>query len=223
MITVHHLEYSQSFRIVWLMEELGNPYELKLYYRDEKTMLAPDEYKALSPLGTAPVITDGDLALAETSAIIDYILDGASNERLRPVAGSPERAQYLFWFHAAQGSLMPLMLIDSVFAIGQTRVPFLIKPIYNRIFKMMRSALIEPRMKALMNEADKALANGYFAGSALTAADICLSYPMFSAIKRGYARPEHENIHAWHARIQALPSFMDAKEKDEGREMLFSL
>jgi hypothetical protein len=124
MITLHHLEHSQSFRIVWLLEELGLPYELKTYKRTPG-MLAPDDYKNLSPMGTAPFITDGDLALSESNAIIDYILDKAGDTELRPAPSSTERTQYLFWFHAAQGSLMTVMSIDSTLASCLCKSPIL--------------------------------------------------------------------------------------------------
>ena len=109
MITLHHLEKSQSIRILWLLEELGVPYEVKLYDRDPVTRLAPAEYKAISPLGTAPVITDGDVTMAETNAIVDYILDRYDDARLRPAINTVEREPYLFWFHTSQGSLQPLL------------------------------------------------------------------------------------------------------------------
>ena len=112
MITLHHLEYSQSYRVLWLLEELGTDYELKLYERDKVTRLAPADYKAVSPLGTSPAITDGDLNLSETSAIFDYILDQHPESTLRPAVNSAARTDYLFWFHASQGSLMPMMLRD---------------------------------------------------------------------------------------------------------------
>lgn len=99
MITLHHLENSQSIRILWLLEELGLDYEFKMYDRDKTTFLAPDAYKRLSPLGTAPVITDGELVLPESNAIVDYILDTYGEGKLRPAVGTPERTRYLFWFH----------------------------------------------------------------------------------------------------------------------------
>ena len=119
MITLHHLEYSQSFRVLWLLEELGVKYELIKYKRDPKTHMAPGDYKKISPLGTAPVITDGDVSLAETSAIIECIIDRHPNNQLMPLPGTPNRLRHLFWFHASQGSLMPLMLMDSIFRIIQ--------------------------------------------------------------------------------------------------------
>ena len=116
-ITLHHLEYSQSFRVLWMLEELNLDYDLVVHDRDSKTMAASEEYKALSPLGTAPVITQGDLVMAESSAIMDHILDQTPNHTLRPEPGEPHRARYLFWWHATQGSMMPLQLMASVMGI----------------------------------------------------------------------------------------------------------
>src|SRR6185295_9882108 len=107
MLTVHHLGISQSERIVWLCEELGIPYELKRYDRDATTRLAPPEYKALHPMGTAPVITDGDVTLAESGAIMDYIIGKYGKGRLAVAPDKPNFADYLYWFHFANGSMMP--------------------------------------------------------------------------------------------------------------------
>ena len=127
-ITLHHLEYSQSFRVLWMLEELNLDYDLVVHDRDSKTMAAPDEYKALSPIGTAPVITQGELVMADSSAIMDYIIDQTANHSLRPEAGSPHRARYLFWWHATQGSMMPLQLMATVMGISQKQLPFFLKP-----------------------------------------------------------------------------------------------
>ena len=124
MITLHHLEYSQSFSILWLLEELGAEYELKIYERDKKTHQAPEELRDLSPLGSAPVIADGDVVLAESNAIIDYILDQHAESKLRVEPGHEDRARYLFWLHASQGSMMSLMLMEAVFQIMISRMPF---------------------------------------------------------------------------------------------------
>src|SRR5579864_4961489 len=109
MLTVHHLGKSQSERIVWLCEELEIPYELKRYARDSVTMLAPPDYKALHPIGSAPVITDGDLVLAESGAIVEYITAKYANGRLTLGASHPDFAQYLYWFHFANGTLQAAM------------------------------------------------------------------------------------------------------------------
>ena len=134
MITLHHLAYSQSFRVLWLLEELGIKYELVKYERDPKTQMAPAAYKAISPLGTAPVITHENLVLSETGAIFDYLLDLHPNDTLRPLAASKHRARHLFWSHTAQGSVMPLLMIDSVFRMVLKKVPRLLKVILKPVF-----------------------------------------------------------------------------------------
>lgn len=217
MITLHHLEYSQSFRVLWLLEELGIDYELKLYNRDAKTMLAPDEYKKVSPLGTAPVITDGDVTLAETSAILDYIIDQHPNAAMRPEAGSENRAQYLFWLHASQGSLMPVALISTLFRIMQTRVPFFLKPMVKMIAAGIDKSFVGPRMKALLTQAEQDLSKSdFFAGSELTLADILMSYPIEGISTRG-GLDGLPNCQAWLERIHQRNAFKVATEKD-GRE-----
>ena len=211
MITLHHLEYSQSFRILWLLEELGVDYQLKLYNRDPKTHLAPPEYKALSPLGSAPVIEHDGLILAESSAIIDYIVDLHPSQSMRPEFGSANRARYLFWMHAAQGSMMPIMLMDSIFRIILERLPFFLKPIISPVLKAATNGFSKPRMNALLDAAEKDLASAdWFGGDELTAADINLSYPFESANMRGYLTDAHPNCKAWLNRIYAHPSFLAA-------------
>ena len=117
MLMVHHLATSQSDRIVWLCEELGIAYEMKRYERDPVTRLAPLEYQSLHPIGTAPIITDGDLVLGESAAIIDYIIHKYGQGRLSPASGDPTYADYLFWFHFANGSFMPAAMMGLVAGI----------------------------------------------------------------------------------------------------------
>lgn len=224
MITLHHLEYSQSFRVLWLLEELGVEYELKKYNRDATTHLAPEEYKKISPLGTAPVITHGELMLAETAAIVDYIIDLYPNEAIRPVSSSSDRAQYLFWFHAAQGSIMPLMLMESIFRIIQERVPSLLKLIIRPVLSKTSEGFIKPRMEKLLAKAELDLKDSdWFGGKELTAADILLSYPIESANMRGYLSDKFPNTHLWLERIYARPAFQIAKEKDGRASMVLPL
>ncbi len=220
MITLHHLEYSQSFRILWLLEAMGIEYELVCYDRDPKTHLAPPEYKALSPLASAPVITDGDLVLAESSAIIDYLLDRYPNETLRPSAGSPHRTRYLFWFHAGQGTMMPIMLVDSLFRIMRERVPFILKPMIGGLHKLVETGFSKPRMDGLLALAEADLAEAdWFGGDSLTAADTLMCYSMVSAYERGFINKRHPQCLAWIERMEAEPSFQRAKELD-GRESM---
>ena len=212
MLTLHHLEYSQSYRVLWLLEELGTDYELKLYDRDNQTRLAPADYKAVSPLGTAPVITDGDLNLAETGAIFDYILDQHPESTLRPAANTANRTDYLFWFHASQGSLMP------------TRTPGFIRPLIKMVLGKASSAMVDPRVKLLLEKAEADLdATGWFAGESITAADMMLSYPIESAHTKGLLKGKYPNCVAWVERIKEMPSYQSAKVKDGRPSAVFEL
>jgi glutathione S-transferase len=167
MLTVHHLGISQSDRIVWLCEELAIPYRLIRYERDPKTRFAPPEYRALTPFGTAPVITDGDLTLGESGAIIEYIIAKHGGGRLAVTPERPEFANYLFWFHFANGSFMPSSMVDMIvqrFGIEPT----------NEFIRELRGrsdrahALVESRLGQAP----------YFAGDQFTAADIIMLFPL---------------------------------------------
>ncbi len=224
MITIHHLEYSQSFRLLWLMEELGAEYELKLYARDKTTRLAPADYKAVSPLGTAPVITDGNITLSETNAIMDYILDKYDTEhRLRPAAGTPERVPYLFWFHAAQGSMMPLLLFRAIFGMIKRRTPGLLRPMITKILGKAEAGFVAPRMSAVLAQAEKDLENRpWFAGQTVTAADIVMSYGMEAAAANGMITQDYPNCLAWVKRMHEHPTFIAAMEKDGKESLIFT-
>lgn len=222
MLTLHHLEYSQSFRILWLLEAIGAPYELKLYNRDPETNLAPDDYKALSPLGTAPVITDGDLVLAESNAIIDYVLDSHPDSPLRPAAGHPDRARHLFWFHGSPGSLMPLQSIEMVLGLLETRAPWPISKLLTAVFGQVRKLFTGPRMKALLDLMESDLEKQpFFGGDNLTAADISLVYSMYAARDKGAFAAGNPAINGWFDRIEALESFKAARAKDNRERITF--
>ena len=209
MITVHHLEYSQSFRALWLLEELGVDYALKLYARDRRTSLAPAEYKALSPLGTAPVVMDGDVVLAESGAIIDHVLDAHPDSPLRPGPGHADRTRYLFWMHAAQGSLMPAMLMSGVFRSMETRAPFLFRLTLKPVLTQAAALIVTPRVEAILAKAEQDLATApWFGGAEMTAADIMLQYPMEAAALRGYLTDTaHPRATEWLRRVAETPSF----------------
>jgi hypothetical protein len=134
MIVVHHLNNSRSQRILWLLEELGLEYEIKKYQRDPKTMLAPPELRAVHPLGKSPVITDGDAVVAESGAIIEYLVGKYGDGRLAPPAGTPERLHYTYFLHYAEGSAMPPLLLKLVFdRVESGPAPFFVKPIARAI------------------------------------------------------------------------------------------
>lgn len=224
MITLHHLEYSQSYRVLWLLEALGADYELKLYERDKTTRLAPADYKAISPLGTAPVITDGDLKLAETGAIFDYILDQYPESSLRPAANAASRTDYLFWVHAAQGSLMPMMLMSVVFQMLTTRSPVLLRPLIKMVLGKASASMVNPRVKLLLDKAEADLAaTGWIAGESISAADMMLSYPIESAQTKGLLKGQYPNCEAWVERIKQEASYQTAKEKDGRDSAVFQL
>ncbi|MEO0424191.1 MAG: glutathione S-transferase family protein [Pseudomonadota bacterium] len=223
MLTLHHLEYSQSFRILWLLEALGIPYALELYERDPKTMLAPAAYKALSPLGTAPVITNGDLVLAETNAIVDYLLDQHPNAALRPPADAPNRARFLFWYHVGQGSLTPLLMMETLFTVIKQRVPFFMKPFVSIALGRAGDGFIKPRLDLLLAKAEADLAEApWFGGDALSAADIVLSYSIESASLKGFLTDSHPNCRAWLQRVYEDPAFQAAKAKDGKEQMVLA-
>src|SRR5271154_6312238 len=139
MIIVHHLNNSRSQRILWLLEELNLLYEVKRYQRDARTMLAPPELLAVHPLGKSPVITDGEQTLAESGAIVEYLVERYGDGRLIPPAGSPQRLRYTFWLHYAEGSAMPpLLLALLVNRIETAPMPFFIRPVAKGIAGKLR-------------------------------------------------------------------------------------
>jgi len=204
MLTVHHLGISQSDRIVWLCEELEIPYELVKYDRDPVTRLAPAPYKALHPSQTAPVITDGDVVLAESGAIIDYIIARYGQGRLTLAAADPNFADYLYWFHFANGSMMPAGMVDLVLSIVGLRDDPGIQPLRARADRAYD--LAERRL----GEAE------YFAGPLFTAADIMMLFPLTTMrvfVPRDLA--PYPNIRAYLARIGARPAFQRAAKKGD--------
>lgn len=215
MITLHHLENSQSIRILWLLEEIGAPYGFQMYDRDPETMLAPAEYKELSPLGTAPVITDGEIVLAESNAIIDYIVDASGRDDFRPSYDDPSRPNYLFWFHAAQGSLQPMQTFGFVLGITTERAPFLVRPIVNKVMQSLQNHFIQPRLNALMKQMETTLSSHPFlAGDRFTAADIAMGYTLQMAKLRGGLDEGYPNVLAYVERMEARPAWQAALEKD---------
>lgn len=215
LITLHHLENSQSIRILWLLEELGLEYEFKMYDRDEATFLAPAEYKKISPLGTAPVISDGSLVLSETNAIVDYILDLYGKDQLRPVQGTPQRVRYLFWFHTAQGSLQPLLTTHFLFNAMKTRSPFFVRPLIKAIIGQAEKLFLRPRLDAIFGLIDEELSRStWFAGDELTAADIVMGYCMEMAAARVGFSKDQVNAKRFVEQMHSRPAYQRALKKD---------
>ena len=145
LIVVHHLNNSRSQRLLWLLEELGVLYDIKRYERDRRTMLAPPELRKVHPLGKSPVITDGDVTLAESGAIMEYVIDKYGRGRLVPKPGSPEKLRYLYWMHFAEGSAMPPLLIKLVLD-RMMKAPLLVRPVAKAIASKVRKG--QPRSAA---------------------------------------------------------------------------
>ena len=210
MITVHHLNNSRSQRILWMLEELGIPYEIKHYQRDAKTMLAPASLKKVHPLGKSPVITDGDITVAESGAIIDYLAQNYG-KHLIPTVNSPEYRQYTYWMHFAEGSLMPPFVMKLVFdKVRSAPVPFFLKPVTKGIADKVMKSFVGPNISSNMDFINEHLAkNEWFAGAQMTGADFQMSFPLEAAVA-GRAQGNFPHINAWVKRIQARPAYQKA-------------
>lgn len=221
MLTVHHLNNSRSQRILWLLEELGAEYTIERYQRDPKTMLAPASLKIVHPLGKAPVITDGDVTIAESGAIIEYLLARYGNGQLEPTANTQAYWQYRQWMHYAEGSVMPLLLMSLVFSQIPRRVPFLIRPIGKAISGKVQQTFIQPRLAEHLSYQETALADtGWFAGDDITAADIQMSFAVEGAKARGELTSQYPRLNDWLEKIQARPAYLRALEKGGPYDLL---
>jgi len=222
MIVIHHLNNSRSQRILWLLEELGIEYDIKRYERDAKTMLAPPELRRVHPLGKSPVLVEGDVTVAESGALIEYVLDKHGNDRLRPAAGTPERLRFTYWLHYAEGSAMPPLLLALIFGrIPRSPMPFFAKPIAKAISSKALSTFIEPQLKLHMDFQEGELAKSmWFAGPDFTAADIQMSFAVEAARARGGLNASRPNLMAYLERIHARPAYQRALEKGGPYDLL---
>lgn len=213
MLVVHHLNNSRSQRVLWLLEELGVPYEVKRYERDAKTMLAPPELRAIHPLGKSPVITDDGKVIAETGAIVEYIIETHGQGRLIPAAGSPERLRYTYWLHYAEGSAMTPLLLKLVFTALPNRAPGLLKGLVKSIASKAQQGFVDPQLKAHVDYWEAELTKTpWFAGAAFTAADIMMSFPLEAGAARAGAG-DRPHVKAFLTKIHARPAYQRALEK----------
>lgn len=222
MITVHHLNNSRSQRILWLLEELELPYEIKRYQRDPKTMLAPAALRQVHPLGKSPVVTDGALTLAESGAIVEYLVDRYGAGRLAPAPGTPERLRYTYWLHYAEGSAMPPLLLKLVFdTIAKSPMPFFARPIAKAISGKAKGSFIGPQIKLHLDYLEGELGkNAWFAGSQFSGADIQMSFPLEAAAARAGLDASRPRLMEFLARIHARPAYQRALEKGGEYELL---
>jgi len=213
MITVHHLNNSRSQRILWMLEELGVPYEVRRYQR-EPSMQAPASLRAVHPLGKSPVITDGDKTLAESGAIIEYLGDTYGHGKLTPALGTPERLHYTYFLHYAEGSLMPLLFMKLVFGRIPSRLPFFMRPVGRAISKGANKTLLDPQIGNHFMFLESELSRrAWFAGPEFTAADIQMSFPLEAAAARAPIIRQLPKLSAFLDRIQARPAYKRALDK----------
>jgi glutathione S-transferase len=222
MITVHHLNNSRSQRVLWLLEELGVPYEVKRYERDAQTMLAPAELRAVHPLGKSPVITDGAVTLAESGAIIEYLAGKYADGRLLPPADTPERLRYTYWLHYAEGSAMPPLLMSLVFArVRNAPAPFFVRPIARGIADKVMNSFVSPQIKLHLDYMEGELGKAtWFAGNEFSAADVQMSFPLEAAAARGGLDASRPKLKAFLDRIHARPAYQRALAKGGPYELM---
>nr|WP_172202499.1 glutathione S-transferase [Niveibacterium sp. COAC-50] len=221
MITVHHLEMSRSQRILWLLEELGLPYELVLYKRDPKTRLAPPALKAVHPLGKSPVITDGELTIAESGAILEYLAEcygpaqAGDLAELQPAPGSEAHRQCRFWMHYAEGSLMNWLVMKLVFMKIPTQpMPFFVRPIARAICDQVLKKLVDPNLRTGLDFMEAHLAkNHWFAGEQLSIADFQMCFPVEAALARTGNANRYPKLKAFRERVAARPAYQRALAK----------
>jgi glutathione S-transferase len=215
MITVHHLNNSRSQRVLWLLEELGAAYEVKRYERDAKTMLAPPELLAVHPLGKSPVIVDGEATVAESGAIIEYLIDRYGAGRLIPAAGTAERLRYTYWLHYAEGSAMPPLLLKLVFdRVENSPAPWPISAVARRIAGTVTKSFIGPQLKRHLDYMEAELAaHAWFAGEEFSAADVQMSFPLEAAASRAGLKADRPRLMAFLDRIHARGAYKRALER----------
>lgn len=222
MIVVHHLNHSRSQRILWLLEELGLDYEIRRYERDRKTMLAPRELRQVHPLGKSPVIVDGDLVLAESGAIIEYLAERNSAAALVPAAGTPERLRYRYWMHYAEGSAMPPLLLKLVFdRIESGPMPLLVRPVARAIARRAKTTFVMPQIARHLDYMEQELGKStWFAGADFSAADIQMSFPLEAAAARGGLDASRPHLIEFLERIHARPAYRRALERGGDYQLL---
>ncbi|MBS1201046.1 MAG: hypothetical protein H6R27_1724 [Proteobacteria bacterium] len=221
MLTVHHLETSRSQRILWLLEELGVPYKLKMYRRDKSTRLAPPELKKVHPLGKSPVITDDGEVFAESGAIIEYLVEkyGSSGKgelaQLQPPPGTPEARQCRFWMHYAEGSLMNWLVMKLVFVTLPTQpMPFFVRPVVKVLCSKVQQQLIDPNLETAAAFIEEHLGrHRWFLGDELSMADFQMSFPVEALLSRSADAADYPHLAAYRDQMRARPAYQRAEKK----------
>nr|WP_314527308.1 glutathione S-transferase [uncultured Brevundimonas sp.] len=214
MIKVHHLSDSRSQRVLWLLEELGLDYEVVRYERNPGNRLAPPELLKIHPLGKSPVIEDGEITVAETGAVVEYLLGAYGDGRLRPAAGTENARRFTYWLHYAEGSAMPPLLLKLVFSIMPQRAPGLMKPLVKGVANKALSSFVEPQLRTHVAFWEAELERSeWFAGDQFTAADIMMSFPVEAGADRAFDAATKPRLRAFLDRIHARPAYRRALER----------
>jgi glutathione S-transferase len=211
MLVLHHLENSRSQRILWTLEELQIPYRLQVYKRNPKTLLAPAELKKIHPLGKSPVITDGELTIAESAVIIEYLIKTYGNGRLGAKAGIAPELRYNYFLHYAESSLMPPLFVAFVFSrLSLAPTPLFLRPFALMLEAGVKKAFFGPQLKSHFDFLEAELAkDDWFAGSEFSAADIQMSYPIEAAKSRGLLK-RYPRLLKFVERIESRPAYKRA-------------
>jgi glutathione S-transferase len=211
MITLHHLNNSRSQRVLWMLEELGVPYEIVRYERDPQTLAAPAALRDVHPLGKSPVLVDGNQVLAESAVIIEHLAQHYGPQFL-PQADSGH--PYSYWLHYAEGSLMPLLLMKLIFKKVETGpMPFFARPIAKGISAKINSSFIDPRLQQHLDFVESQLVQReWLVGDELSVADFQMSFPLEAARARG-GLGDRVNLISYVDRIHARPAYRRALEK----------
>jgi glutathione S-transferase len=214
-IVVHHLNNSRSQRVLWLLEELGLDYEVKRYERNPETMRAPAELRKIHPLGKSPVVTDGDLVLAETGAIVEYFVDKYGAGRLAPAPGTPESLRYTYWLHYAEGSAMTPLLLKLIFSRMESGpAPFLVRPFAKAIARKVQAMVVDPQLTLHLDYLEGEIGkSAWFAGDDFSGADIMMSFPLEAAASRGGLDAGRPKLMDFLTRIHARPAYQKALER----------
>ena len=215
MLTVHHLNNSRSQRVLWLLEELGLGYNVVRYQRDAQTMLAPAELRRIHPLGKSPVLVDGQNTLAESGAILEYLVERYDTAHgFAPSPGTPESLRYRYWMHYAEGSAMPPLLLSLVFSkLKKAPMPFFVKPVARGIADKVMKTFVGPQVKLHLEYMEGELGKSrWFAGDEFSAADIQMSFPVEAASAR-YGLDDKPKLRAFLQRIHERPAYQKALEQ----------
>ena len=214
MIRVHHLNHSRSQRVLWLLEELGVPYQIERYERDRKTMLAPASLTKVHPLGKSPVVTDGKTTVAESGAILEYLVEQYGEGRFAPQAGTPSFLRYRYWMHYAEGSLATPLLLQLVFDQIERKSPLIVRPVAKAISSQVKGLLVTPNLKRHFDylEAELTEHGPWFVGRSFSAADVQMSFGIEAAAARGLLK-HRPKLADWLRRIHERPAYQRALEQ----------